>query len=144
MLKAVLHRLVEEEKQTLGSLTVFDGTDPVFSAKSLELPWLNNERNISCIPPGEYTCKRKHSLKYGNHFKVTETNGGEVRGRDFILIHKGNFKCDTKGCILLGRDHRDIDHDGLRDVTSSNATMKQLNNLIVDLAFSLTVIDMAA
>jgi len=38
MLKAVLHRFVEEEKQTLGSLIVFDGTDPVLSAKSLELP----------------------------------------------------------------------------------------------------------
>jgi len=142
MLKAVLHRLVEEEKQTLGSFTLFDDTDAVFTAKSLELPWLGNEQQISCIPPGNYLCKRRHSSRHGNHFKVTGLHSCEVRDREFILIHKGNFHRDIMGCILLGRDHIDINHDGYRDVTSSRGAIRQLNNSVDEIMFSLTIIDM--
>ena len=142
MYKAILKRLDEDNKQSLGHLAVFSGTKTVFEAASLELPWLDNEQSISCIPVGDYICTRRHSVKYGWHWKVTEKNGDEVRGRSFILIHVGNFHRDTRGCIVLGVDHIDVDNDGYKDVTSSKATMKQLNNVIDEQIFSLKIVDM--
>lgn len=141
MLKAVLVRLQEDDRQTLGAFSLYDDTDLIFSAKSLELPWLDNRQNISCIPTGNYICHMRHSARFGNHLKVTEKHGGEVRGREFILIHAGNFHSEIRGCILLGRDHSDINLDGYRDVTSSKATMRQLNRCIDRAPFSMSVID---
>ncbi|WP_428242974.1 DUF5675 family protein [Gynuella sp.] len=71
-----------------------------------ELPWLNNERNVSCIPPGEYTLKPHTSPHFGKCFIIVD-----VQGRSFILIHKGNwcgnrakgFRSDVLGCIIVGQ-----------------------------------------
>jgi len=68
---------------------------------TLELPWRDNERNRSCIPPGEYQCvfmERSSSGRYRNCFHVKG-----VPGRTGILIHAGNVPEQTKGCILIGR-----------------------------------------
>ena len=64
---------------------------------SLEPPWLNNRRNVSCIPDGTYRCLRHQSDKYGS---VWALQG--VPRRSGILIHAGNVVDDTQGCILLG------------------------------------------
>ena len=68
---------------------------------TLELPWLNNARNASCIPSGEYKCvymAKSSSGKYRNVYHVTG-----VPGRTGILIHQGNMPEQTKGCVLIGR-----------------------------------------
>lgn len=136
MQKGLLVRLQEDQKQTLGVFNLFDGTDQIFSCKTLELPWRDNEQFVSCIPPGHYICKRRTSSQYGHHFLVSN-----VYGREFILLHWGNYHRDTSGCILVGRDHRDVDNDGYLDVTSSRQTMKQLNNAVEGILFPLTIID---
>jgi len=66
---------------------------------TLERPWLNNKRNISCIPSGSYLCKRITSSKFGETFKISD-----VPGRSHILFHKGNISEDTHGCIILGEE----------------------------------------
>lgn len=73
-------------------------------ALTLELPWKDNQRNISCIPLGNYRCVM---------VKNRTTNGGmgikttfeviAVPDRDGILFHIGNTVKDTEGCILLGK-----------------------------------------
>jgi hypothetical protein len=68
---------------------------------TLEPPWRNNRRNVSCIPKGEYDCvylPRSASGKYRNVYHVTG-----VQGRSGILIHNGNLPNHTLGCILLGK-----------------------------------------
>jgi hypothetical protein len=65
---------------------------------TLELPWKNNERQISCIPEGTYTLRRFISRKFGRVWEVTS-----VPNRTAILIHVGNFLSDIQGCILLGK-----------------------------------------
>lgn len=40
--------------------------------KTLELPFLDNQQNISCIPNGEYVMVKHKSPKFGNCFKVFE------------------------------------------------------------------------
>lgn len=138
MIKGLLVRLHEDDKQTLGTLSIYDGVDQVFTCRTLELAWRDNQQFISCIPTGNYICKRRSSLKYGHHFLVSN-----VSDREFILIHHGNFHRDTNGCILVGKDHHDVNNDGYLDVTHSKETMKQLNNLIEGILFPLTVIDIS-
>ncbi len=141
-MKAVLMRLNQSNDQILGVLQIFDDTDKVFEAKTLELPWLNNQQNISCIPAGSYLMKKRQSPKYKNHFHILELDGSEVKGRNYILIHHGNFKRDIRGCILVGIAHTDIDGDGLRDVTSSRNTMNRLNNSVTLDTIPLTIIEL--
>jgi hypothetical protein len=125
MKRAVLTRLQDDGKQTLGELSIYDGLLKVFSCKTLEPAWKNNQRNISCIPAGRYGVALRSSAKYKQHFHVKN-----VPERSYILIHKGNFRRNTEGCVLVGRDFQRIDSDNLLDVTSSNATMQSLLSLL--------------
>ena len=120
-MKGVIHRLVEEDKQTLGKFYLFNGVNEIFSCVVLELPDKDNQRNISNICSGVYTAKRRWSEKYGWHYHILDTEG-----RDLILIHFGNYYKDTRGCILFGNKFADIDNDGYRDITSSKKTMAKL------------------
>lgn len=126
-MKVLLKRFIHEDKQTLGDLYVKDGDEEVFSCKTLELPWLDNQVKISCIPEGEYKVEKRNSPKYGDHFHIQD-----VPGRTYILIHHGNYYTDILGCVLVGKIHTDINNDGLRDVTSSKDTMKKLNQILPD------------
>lgn len=74
---------------------MLDGNIPF--TLTLERPWLNNKKGESCIPAGEYICRRVNSPKFGNTFEVTN-----VPGRSAILFHKGNLVDDSHGCILVG------------------------------------------
>ncbi len=121
-MNVMIERTVQDEYQTLGELTI---PELGFSCKTLELPWLGNRQDISCIPGGSYVVKKRNSDKFGDHFHLQD-----VPQRTYILIHNGNYKADVKGCILVGREHRDINGDGHDDVTSSKDTMKDLNDLL--------------
>jgi hypothetical protein len=65
---------------------------------TLELPNKENQKNISCIPEGEYKFSRYDSPKFGKCFRISD-----VKDRSDILIHTGNFLKDTHGCILVGK-----------------------------------------
>jgi hypothetical protein len=86
---------------------------PDFSlmAYTLELPWRENKRCRSSIPPGippagEYPVRCVYTPKRGWVYLVEK-----VSGRDSILIHAGNvagdvekgLESDVLGCILLGQ-----------------------------------------
>lgn len=66
---------------------------------TLENPWLDNQKNISCIPEGTYDFTRTVSNRFGETFEI-----GGVKGRTRILIHWGNTAADTEGCVLLGTE----------------------------------------
>ncbi len=62
---------------------------------TIELPWLRNQRNISCIPEGRYELKTRVTKKRGRHLLVLN-----VKGRDGILIHPANDALkELRGCI---------------------------------------------
>ena len=69
---------------------------------TLENPWLNNQRNISCIPAGQYKVRlrlpRESATRDYLHLLVQD-----VPNRDYILFHIGNTAKDTSGCILVGQ-----------------------------------------
>ncbi len=68
---------------------------------TLELPWKDNQRSISCIPEGEYKVRlrlaRESATRDYLHLLVQD-----VPNRDWILFHRGNSAKDTSGCILVG------------------------------------------
>ena len=113
------------DKQTLGYLyVVFDDGDIAFSCYSLELPWKDNERNISCVPTGTYTCK----LEYSDRFKRDLWELKDVPNRSECKFHSANYFRQLNGCIALGDDFKDIDGDGNKDVTNSVETMRKFHN----------------
>lgn len=116
----VLHRLLHQDKQTLGRFYLYNDTDEVFKCVTLELPDRGNAQSISSICSGVYTAKLRYSDKYGWHYHILD-----VEGRELILIHFGNYYTDTRGCILFGNDFSDINKDGYNDVTSSRKTMER-------------------
>ena len=120
----------ENAKQSTGKLTVLnDDSEVVFECFTLELPWRNNERQISCIPTGIYRVEKRQAWESGSfdyeHFHITD-----VPARSYILIHAGNFYTDILGCILVGSDLKDINADGLKDVINSRETLSDLLNVL--------------
>ncbi|WP_285907677.1 DUF5675 family protein [Pseudodesulfovibrio pelocollis] len=130
---ATLIRYDEDRDGTFGVL-IIDGR-PFCS--TLEPPDLNNAANISCIPPGVYTCGIVDSPRYGRTFEVQD-----VPGRTHILIHSGNIVAHTMGCILLGQYVGKLKGD--RAVLNSGATfsrfMAQMSGLT---EFRLTILETA-
>lgn len=100
-MKAILHRNADTEFGVFGRLSLYDDAGhKVASWCTAEDDWLDNQRSVSCIPPGTYLCRRtvfqKHSLPT---FEITG-----VPGRSRILLHPGNTEEDVEGCVLLGMD----------------------------------------
>lgn len=123
-------------KQTLGELYVFNDDVMSYHCKTLELPWLDNQTDISCIPDGTYTLVKHTSPTWGKCLKVLD-----VPNRSDILFHAGNFAAsinpktkrpDIKGCVLPGKMFTDIDKDGYIDIASSGTAMKEIMNVLPD------------
>jgi len=108
--------MVRLEKSDDGTFGVLRLNGMVFCV-TLELPGRDNQTNISCIPAGEYMCRRVESPGFGSTFEV-----GEVPGRSNILFHAGNVVGDTKGCVLLGRYFGFLGED--RGVLQSGSTFR--------------------
>ena len=85
------------EESTLGEL--FINGERI--CDTLENPYLDNQRNISCIPEGKYPVRirlpRESATRDYIHLLVKD-----VKDRDYILFHIGNTAKDTSGCILVG------------------------------------------
>ena len=93
---------------------------------TLELPYKDNQRSISCIPAGEYKVRIRHPKESGSR-KYLHLLIKEVPNRDYILFHKGNTAKDTKGCILLGLgSQQDIVHNSS---LAMDLLMKEIINL---------------
>ena len=97
--------------------------DSVPICLTLEDPWNENKRQISCIPEGMYHCIPHNGTKYKN---VWELLG--VSGRSAILIHNGNTTDDTMGCILVGKSYGQV--NGKYGVLQSNITLGYLRSAL--------------
>jgi hypothetical protein len=99
-MKIDLIRVASLKSGTFGVLKC----DGIPFAVTAELPDRNNERNVSCIPVGVYTCKRVKTPSHGNTFEVKA-----VKGRSAILFHVGNIPLkDSEGCILIGEQFEEL------------------------------------
>jgi len=125
MKRLVLHRLKKTDTRTLGRLIAFDDVEIIGIFTTLELPFKNNERNISCILGGYYIIEPRRSDKFGEHLIVNN-----VLNRDLILFHAGNTPSNTEGCILIGNRFANINADPEFEVVDSRNAMKKLTAII--------------
>ena len=93
---------------------------------TLELPYRDNQRSISCIPTGEYKVRLRLPRESGTrdyiHLLVKD-----VKDRSHILFHRGNTAKDTRGCILVGQGtQQDIVHNS---TLAMDLLIKEIINL---------------
>ena len=101
---------------TLGRLRIND-----FQCFTLELPWLDNKKNISCIYEGNFPYETYNSPEHGKVLLILD-----VEGRTMIEIHSANYTRQILGCIALGNSIKWLDNDTIPDVVNSKATLKKL------------------
>lgn len=129
MMRAILKRDYGKQ-QTTGEIQCYSGSELILTLKTLELPWKDNQNNISCIPEGDYWLQPRVSEKYGEHLHILNPDGSEILPRRLCLIHPANFVRQLRGCIAVGKTKADIDGDGLADVASSRIAMKEMLKLL--------------
>jgi len=62
---------------------------------TIELPWKNNEKRVSCVPEGKYFLRKRYTKKYQWHIEILN-----VKGRSGILFHPANNALtELNGCI---------------------------------------------
>ena len=131
----ILGRIKDTEFGTFGVL--FHNGIPF--ALTLENTWLNNVRDVSCIPIGKYVCRRFNSTKFGNTFQIL---GVPKRGNgEAIIFHKGNLDDDTRGCILIGEQFELLNGEpailrsgkGFAEFMEKNKYVNEFNLIIRDM-----------
>jgi len=108
---------ISYEDSTIGRLSSNE-----FYCFTLELPWLNNKTDISCVPPNIYKYKKRISPSK----KTLVIELIDVKGRTFIQIHSGNYTRQILGCCLVGTGITYLDSDNIPDVINSKTTLDKL------------------
>ena len=97
MINLLLIRDTFTKESTIGEL--FLNSERI--CDTLELPWVDNQRNISCIPEGVYPVRlrlpRESASRDYLHLLIQD-----VPNRDLVLVHIGNKSSDSRGCVLVG------------------------------------------
>lgn len=99
MKRFILKRIAMTKNFTAGVLSEVVKSESIPLCVALERPWKGNERCVSCVPRGHYTCER---VTYGKHKGLWRLLS--VEGRTAIDIHVGNYVRNSLGCILLGKE----------------------------------------
>lgn len=134
-MKAVLTRLEADDQGTFGVLD-FEGRR-WFTG---ELPWRDNQANISCVPPGVYPCRLTYSPRFLRPLYLVD-----LEGRLGVRIHPANFMgdaskkllCQLNGCIALG-EKRGI-MEGQKAILVSQPAVEQFQALAAGRPFDLEI-----
>jgi hypothetical protein len=129
----VLTRTLYAKTHTEGHL---QGKGMVF--QTIERPWLDNQREVSCIPTGKYRVV-PHNWNGGNFRFAKVWLLQNVPNRDGILIHVGNTVKDVIGCIAVGMERGTL--GGQPAVLSSSHAIDMLRTLIGEKPTWLTIVD---
>lgn len=115
-MKLTLQRVYQGEDCTLGIIY-----DAMWSPLcfTLEEPWKDNKKGISCIPTGTYKCVPHNGTRFKDVWRLEN-----VPNRKAILIHNGNTTDDIEGCILTGKYFGKL--RGKKAVMSSQIALNQL------------------
>ena len=135
MNKATIKR-THQKDVTLGEISLSNANGETLSLKTIELPWKENTRGISCIPKGTYSVVFVSSPR----LKKKTYRVVNVKGRDGILFHPANFSNQLKGCIAPCITHADLDKDGVIDGTSSRSATESIEKFFNYEGFELTIV----
>lgn len=124
-----LSHLIDDGKETIGYLHYSSGFDSI-ALNTLELPWLNNMKDVSRITDGVFPW-----VKYLSPTKGWVILIKDVPGRTNIEIHIANFVDELLGCIAVGIGMGDIDGDGLIDMKKSKEALESLLAILPEKGF---------
>lgn len=98
---------------------------------TVERPWDNNKKKISCIPEGRYKVVWYDAPTFGKTLAIV---GGTVSlyddpkfARSAVLFHAANTMDDLQGCIGLGRSLGFVNNKWA--VTTSDKAVKEFLGL---------------
>ena len=130
-MKVVLQRVTPQSQSMNGTFGVWlNDNKPLFV--TLELPWRDNQKDISCIPSGTY-----HTTKvFSNHFQRYVYTLMNVPNRDAVEIHIGNTVKDIRGCVVLGMNYSMTDYAIVNSTIAFNSFMS-----IMPSEFDLIILD---
>lgn len=123
-----INRFRSDENGTFG--TLMDSVSHQY-CYTVELPWLDNQEDASCIPEGIYTVNAYQSPKHGDVWMLAGT-----APRQNIEIHPANDINDLLGCIGVGDILGNV--NGLPAVMDSQKTFSMLKSELPD-SFQLTI-----
>lgn len=129
-----LKRMADNGVETVGVLYTVNG-NKAFAARTLELTYKNNQRDISSIPKGTYTVLWTSSPRLGKYTYEVQN----VLGRSGIRIHSFNYFSEVKGCIGLGSGLSDLNNDGQLDIVNSTKTISDFENFMGRKPFKLKI-----
>ena len=125
-----VYRVNKTDRETIGFLTCNINNQSI-KLRTLELPWKDNKEDVSCIPTGTY----KYKKWFSPHFNRTVLRLENVPNRTNILIHPANYVSELRGCIAVGLYEKDINNDGLDDVSDSVYALKNLVDMVNDTGY---------
>lgn len=131
MVRQVRFAEVQKEAgaETLSRVYVQEDGQTLYRCVLLELPWRDNQNNLSRIPEGRYVFEQLETSQAFNyrHFWVHDEDSHMTADtRAGIKWHIANFARQLRGCGAPGREFVDLDGDGLLDVTHSETTLNEL------------------
>jgi hypothetical protein len=124
-----IKRFINADKGTVG--TVHDENGGCLGY-SIECPWFNNQRGMSCIPEGLYRCIADKTGKY-QYWKLLK-----VDDRDNIEIHVANRPSELNGCIAFGNGWGNLNNE--LAVFNSKKTLDWLQEKILPDEFNLRIV----
>lgn len=130
-MNVILQRITPQAQSEKGTFGVWlIDYKPYFV--TLELPWKDNQKGVSCIPAGTY----KATKVFSEHFQRQVYLLANVPNRDAVEIHIGNTVKDIRGCIIVGMEYNMTDYA----ITSSGVAFDKLMSLMPS-EFDLTICD---
>lgn len=85
---------------------------PFFACDTLELPWADNRRGMSCICADIY----RGRVWFSPTFKRNVIRFEDKNGRRDVLIHNANFAATVEDTDNDGKEGADLDGDGIAEV----------------------------
>lgn len=108
-----------------------------------ELPQRGNAPSISCIPAGQYLCRKTYSPRFRRPMILVDG----VEHRTGIQVHAANLmgdaalqrRCQLNGCIALGERLGTM--DGQKALLLSQPAVRGFEDYVGDDPFMLDVVD---
>jgi len=107
---------------------------------TVECPWANNEKFVSCLPESIYDLEPHESKKYGSVYALVNNELGITHYKEAnstryaCLMHVANWPKDVKGCIGIGKSIDIIDNK--MQILDSRAALNIAAHLIEDLVIT--------
>jgi hypothetical protein len=137
MKKAVIKRTESDDRGTFGVLAVDDK-----AWITGELPWRENKKRISCIPPGKYQVDWKMSPRFNRDMylvqKVKDRWGIRFHVANFVGDKKRGFRSEVLGCISLGCKKGKIHSQ--KALLDSGKAIREFEEYLNGESFELTII----